>query len=62
MKAAPKPQPSPLAALSTAEIRKVSVEASADPRTVRRVLNGDGTKSMASDRVRVVLRRMGIPR
>jgi len=50
----------PVTSLREADIRKVSVEASADPRTVRRVLRGDGTQSMASDRVRTALRRMGI--
>lgn len=46
--------------LTEAQVRKVAVEASADPRTVRRVLRGDATRSMACDRVRVVLQRMGI--
>jgi hypothetical protein len=55
-----KTQAAPVTSLREADIRKVSVEASADPRTVRRVLRGDGTQSMACDRVRAVLRRMGI--
>jgi DNA-binding LacI/PurR family transcriptional regulator len=47
--------------LSEADIRKIAVAADADPRTVRRVLNGEGrTRGMARDRVVVVLTRMGI--
>ena len=46
--------------LGEADIRKIAVEASADPRTVRRVLKGESTRSMAAGRVRTVLRRLGL--
>jgi hypothetical protein len=46
--------------LSESEVRKIAVEASADPRTVRRVLNGQATKGMASQRIAAVLRRMAL--
>lgn len=55
-----KTQAAPVTSLREAEVRRVSVEAGADPRTVRRVLRGEGTQSMAADRVRTALRRMGI--
>lgn len=47
-------------ALSESEVRRIAVEASADPRTVRRVLNGQATRGMASQRIAAVLRRMGL--
>lgn len=43
-----------------AQVRRVAVEADADPRTVRRVLRGESTRGMAAERVRMVLRRMGM--
>jgi hypothetical protein len=46
--------------LSASEVRKIAVEASADPRTVHRVLSGQATKGMASQRIAAVLRRMGL--
>lgn len=42
------------------DIIRVAGEAGADERTVRKVLKGKSTNSMASRRVETVLRRMGI--
>lgn len=42
------------------DIRKIAVEASADPRSVRTVLKGGSVRGMADDRIRTVLRRMGV--
>lgn len=46
--------------LSESEVRKIAVAAEADPRTVRRVINGQATKGMASQRIQAVLRRQGL--
>lgn len=43
-----------------AQVRRVAVESDADPRTVRRVLRGEATRGMAAERIRTVLRRMGL--
>lgn len=54
------PKGSAPVSLPEAQVRRIAVEASADPRTVRRVLRGEGTDSMACDRVRLVLKRLGL--
>jgi hypothetical protein len=41
-------------------VRSIAVEASADPRTVRRVLEGERAKGMVDDRIRAVLAQRGI--
>jgi hypothetical protein len=49
-----------LAGLGAAEIRRVAVEASADPRTVRKVLTGQEVRGMAEARVRQALAKLGL--
>mgnify|MGYP001558932370 CR=1 FL=1 len=46
--------------LGTALIREIAVLASADPRTVRRVLRGERALGMVDDRIRRVLVERGI--
>jgi hypothetical protein len=41
-------------------LREISVEASVDPRSVKRVLNGEHIRGMADARIRKVLHDRGI--
>lgn len=47
--------------LSAADLRRYAVQASVDPRTLRRVAAGERVRGMAGDRARMVLRRAGYP-
>jgi len=46
--------------LNAREIRQIAVEADADPRTVVKVIEGQGTGSSAAERIERVLRRRGL--
>lgn len=48
------------AKLPAALLRKASVLAPADPRTIRKVLRGEPVSPMAAERVMRALRRMGL--
>lgn len=47
-------------ALDTATLRRLAVEASVDPRTVRRRLNGEEVRGLAAHRVDAVLAQHGL--
>lgn len=46
--------------LSLSQLREIAVEASADPRTVARVIKGERVLQLPADRVRAALTRRGI--
>lgn len=54
-----KAQSSPGPRLSWSELRAVAVRASADPRTVQRVLRGEPVRHLPRSRIEVALAEMG---
>lgn len=46
--------------LDAGALRKLAVEASCDPRTVRRVLQGQPVRGLAGERARAVLMQHGL--
>jgi DNA-binding LacI/PurR family transcriptional regulator len=46
--------------LDEAEIRRIAVEADADPRTVKRVIRDQPVQRMTADRITRALRKLGL--